>query len=252
MLLARLIKPKLMSRPLLLLIGLTALCQATSAQNSTPDSSIAAAYKNAVDTYYKFTDKQSRLYNGWLHIGYSHRIEGVAYYEDALWKSGTVVYDGLEFNDVNMMYDLYKDELIIQHFQKLMLTLHSFRVKSFSFNGHHFIRHVQDSTVKGSPATGFYEVLHEGKTRMMAKRVKILEETVTDVVQQRFTQKNFYYINSNNTWHNIKTFKDLRKSTLNEKSSEIRQYLRRNQIKFRKEKERALIEALQQFDAITQ
>jgi hypothetical protein len=106
--------------------------------------------------------------------------------------------------------------------------------------------------VKGSPATGFYEVLHEGKTRMMAKRVKILEETVTDVVQQRFTQKNFYYINSNNTWHNIKTFKDLRKSTLNEKSSEIRQYLRRNQIKFRKEKERALIEALQQFDAITQ
>lgn len=241
-----------MPRPVLLLIGLTALCQASSAQDAAPDSSTFAAYKNAVNTYYNYTDKQARLYNGWLHIGYSTKIEGVAYYENANWKNGTVVYDGLEFNNVNMLYDLYQDELIIQHFHKLMLTLHSVKISSFKFDGHYFVRYLRDSTVKGSPATGFYEVLHEGKTRMMAKRIKLLEETITDVLEQKFTQKNFYYIYSNNTWYNVKNYKDLRKLILKDKSSEIRQYLRKNKIKFRKEKERALILSLQQFDALTQ
>lgn len=241
-----------MLRPVLLLIGLTVLCQASSAQDSAPDSSTFLAYKNAVNTYYNYTDKQSRLYNGWLHIGYSPKIEGTAYYEDATWKNGTVVYDGLEFNNVNMLYDLYQDELVIQHFHKLMITLHSVKLSSFHFGGRHFTRFLRDSTVKGSPATGFYEVLHEGKTKLMAKRIKLLEETITDVLEQRFTPKNFYYIYNNNSWYNIKNYKDLRKTILKDKSSEIRQYLRKNKIKFRKEKERALILSLQQFDALTQ
>jgi hypothetical protein len=85
----------------------------------------------------------------------------------------------------------------------------------------------------------------------MVKRQKILEETVTDVLEQRFIARNFYYINRNNAWYSVKTFKELR-SILKEKSKEIRQYLRKNKIKYRKERERALILAVQQFDALTQ
>ena len=241
-----------MPRPLLLLVSLAAFCQATNAQGSAADTAYAkVAYNNAVNYYYKYTDKQARLYNGFLHIGYSHKIEGVAYYPDNIWKKGTVVYDGLEFPDVNMMYDAYKDELVIQHFHRLMLTLHNEKVKEFSFNGNHFIRHVRDSIVKGSPSTGFYQELYKGKSTLMARRVKILEEEVTDVLEQRFIPKNFYYINRNNAWHAVKTYKELR-AVLKEKSKEIRQYLRKNKVKYRKEKERALILALQHFDELTQ
>src|SRR5262245_1186863 len=115
--------PKLMRRPLLLFLGLVALCQVSNAQGSASYSTYSkAAYNNAVNYYYKYTDKQARLYNGFLHIGYSHKIEGVAYYPDNNWGKGTVIYDGLEFPDVNMLYDVYKDELVIQHFHRLMLT----------------------------------------------------------------------------------------------------------------------------------
>ena len=242
-----------MPRPVLLLLGLTAWCQAATAQDSLGDSAYTkAAYNNAVNSYYKYTDKQARLYNGWLHIGYSHKIEGVAYFQDATWKNGTVVYDGLEFPGVNMLYDIYKDELVIQHFHRLMLTLHNVKVKAFSFGGNKFIRYIHDSTQKGSPSRGFYQELYSGKTTLLAKRVKILEETVTDVLEQKFVPKNFYYIQKNNTWYAVKSYKELRKGILKEKSKEIRQYLRKNKIKYRKERERALILSLQQFDALTQ
>lgn len=240
-----------MPRPFLLFFGLSAICQAVNAQDSVADSTYSkAAYNNAVNYYYKYTDHQARLYNGFLHIGYSHKIEGVAYYIDANWRKGTVVYDGLRFNDVNMLYDIYKDELVIQHFHRLMLTLHNEKVKEFSWDDNHFIRYLRDSTQKGSPATGFYQVLYKGKTTLMAKRQKILEETVTDVLEQKFIPKNFYYINRDNAWYSVKTFKELR-SILKEHSKEIRQYLRKNKIKYRRERERALVLALQQFDALT-
>lgn len=241
-----------MQRPVLLLLALPALCQAAHSQDSVADSAYTkAAYNNAVTSYYKYTDKQSRLYNGFLHLGYSTRIEGVAYYPDNAWQKGTVVYDGLTFSDVNMMYDAYKDELVIQHFHRLMVTLHSEMVKEFSFGNSKFIRVVRDTARNMPLATGFYEELYRGKLVLLAKRQKLLEETITDKVEQRFTPKNFYHLYRNNTWHTVKRYKDLAE-ILKEKAREIRQYLKKNKVKFRKEKERALIMAVQYFDASTE
>src|SRR5688500_435147 len=161
-----------MPRPLLLLLGLTALCQATFAQDSVPDSAFTkAAYDNAVKNYHKYTDKQARLYNGFLHIGYSHKIEGNAYYPDQNWNKGTVIYDGIVFPDVSMMYDVYKDELVILHFHRLMLTLHNEKIKEFNWGNSRFIRYVRDSTQKNSLTTGFYQELYGGKITLFAKRL---------------------------------------------------------------------------------
>ncbi len=241
-----------MPKPLVLLIGLSALCQATMAQDSLSDTSYTkTAYNNAINNYHKYTDKQARLYNGFLHIGYSHKIEGNAYYPDNSWRVGTVVYDGISYPNVNILYDAYKDELVIQHFHKLMLTLHNEKVKEFSFEGKRFIRIVRDSVNRVNLSTGFYQELYGGKTRLLARRQKILEETVTDVLEQKFLPKNFYYIYRNNSWHTVKTFKELRK-LLKERSQEIRQNLRRQKVKYRKEREKALILSVQHFDELTQ
>lgn len=242
-----------MLKPFALLINLSALCQVSIAQDSAADSSYTkTAYNNAIVNYHKYTGHQSRLYNGFLHIGYSHKIEGNAYYPDNTWHKGTVAYDGIVFPDVSMLYDIYKDELVIQHFHRLMLTLHNEKVKEFSFEGKRFIRVVRDSANNMTLNTGFYELLYDGKTKLLAKRQKILEETVTDVLEQRFIPKNWYYINRNNTWYAVKSYKELRKKVLKDKSKEIRQQLRKSKIKYRKERERALILAVQHFDALTQ
>ncbi|HYG14148.1 MAG TPA: hypothetical protein VEC12_00235 [Bacteroidia bacterium] len=241
-----------MSKSVLLLFILSWLYQAAKAQDNVADSAYSkAAYNNAVDIYHKYTDKQSRLYNGWLHIGYSNKIEGFAYYPENAWQNGTVVYDGISFPGVNMLYDVYKDELIIQHFHKLMQNLHSEKVKEFTFGNRRFIRVVRDSLNNVTLNTGFYEELYKGKLHLLAKRQKILEETVTDKLEQKFITKNFFYLNRNNTWHTVKSYRDLT-GVLKEKAKEIRQHLKKNKVKYRKNREKALVMAVQYFDATTQ
>lgn len=241
-----------MPRPVVLLIALSALCHAGIAQDSMADSTIAkTAYNNAVSLYHKYTDKQARLYNGWLHLGYSHKIEGTAYYPDNLWHRGSLIYDGIYFADVNMMYDVYKDELIVQHFHRLMMTIHGEKVKEFSYDNNKFIRVTRDSARNIPLSTGFYQELYSGKLKLLAKRQVLLEETITDVLEQKFIPKNFYYLYRNNTWHTVKSYRDLM-AVLKERSKDIRLHLKKNKVKYRRERERALIMAVQHFDAITQ
>ena len=241
-----------MPRPVVLMIALSALCYAGSAQDSVADSAISkAAYNNAVGLFHKYTDKQARLYNGFLHLGYSHKIQGTAYYPDNTWHKGSLVYDGIFYADVNMMYDVYKDELVIQHFHKLMVTLHGEKVKEFTFDNSRFIRVMRDSLRNVPLSTGFYQELYKGKITLLAKRQKLLEETITDVLEQKFIPRNFYYLYRNNTWHTVKTYNDLM-GVLKERSKEIRQHLKKNKVKYRRERERALIMAVQYFDASTQ
>ena len=86
---------------------------------------------------------------------------------------------------------------------------------------------------------------------LLAKRQKLLEERITDVLEQEFIQKNFYDLYRNNTWHTVKSYRDLM-GVLKERSKEIRQHLKKNKVKYRKARERALIMAVQHFDALTQ
>lgn len=241
-----------MPRPVVLMIALSALCHAGKAQDSVADSAISkTAYNNAVSLFHKYTDKQARLYNGFLHLGYSHKIEGTAYYPDNGWHRGSLIYDGIYFADVNMMYDVYKDELVIQHFHRLMMVLHGEKIKEFTNDVGKFVRVERDSLRNVPLTSGFYQELYKGKVTLLARRVKIMEETITDVLVQKFVSKNSYYLYKNNTWHTVKSYKDLT-TVLKERSKEIRQYLKKNKVKYRRERERALTMAVQHFDALTQ
>ncbi len=241
-----------MVRPLLLIILLSALVQPGKGQDSAADPDFTkAAYNNAVSLYHKQNDKQARLYQGVLHIGYSHKIIGHAYYPENEWNNGTVVYDGITYTNVSMMYDIYQDQLIIQHFHRLMMQLHKEKVKEFTFNNRRFFLFQVDTLQKLPFSTGFYEDLYKGKIQLIAKRQKIMEETITDVVEQRLLLKNYFYINRNQTWYAVKTYRDLT-GVLKEKAKEIRQYLKKNKVKYRKDRERAILLAVQHFDAITQ
>src|SRR5687767_13670753 len=111
------------------------------AQNTANTSQTLPVIVNAGNVYNPFIEKQSRLYNGIEHQGYSFRIKGHAYFIQKELTTGTVVYDGLEFANVPIMYDLLKEQVIVQHsnsFSKVGLV--SEKVKEFTLHNHHFIR----------------------------------------------------------------------------------------------------------------
>ena len=78
------------------------LCFATlftsgMAQNNINAPAASPTIVNAGDVYNPFIHKQSRLYNGIEHLGYSARIKGHAYFLQRELQTGTLVYDELEF-----------------------------------------------------------------------------------------------------------------------------------------------------------
>lgn len=219
------------------------------AQDISADTSfVRAASTNAVSLYYQFTDKQARLYNGTEHLGYPSSYIGHAYFLTNELQKGNLVYDGLAFKDVPMLYDIYKDELIILHFNNYTkIALLNEKLQTFLLNGHQFVYIVRDS-LRVPLATGIYDKLYSGSITAYAKRSKIVEERVTDHIEREFTEHISYYILKNGTYHTVKTYKGLL-NVFKDRSREIRQYLRKNDIKFRKNPEAAIVNAATYYDA---
>ena len=227
------------------------LCQFIQAQNSTTqDSFVKNAENNAVGYYNQFIDKQSRLYNGTDHMGYSTRIKGHAYFETSDLRNGTVNYDGLTFTNVPMTFDLLKDQLVILHFNKLTkINLINEKLKDFTLNNHHFIRIVKDSLHNQPLATGIYDQAYSGKSAVLVKRTKFIEETVTDHLEQNFAELNFYYVKKDATYKAVKSYKSLLE-LFNEKAKDVRRYLKKSKIRYRKDRETAIVKAAAYYDTI--
>jgi len=229
-----------------LVLGFAATVISVKAQNH-PPATLPVIVK-AGDIYNPFIVKQSRLYNGVEHLGYAYKIKGHAYFLQNELSIGTIVYDELEFANVPMLYDLLKGQVVIQHldgFSKIGLI--SPKVRSFSLLNHHFVR--LDS-IPGTPITGgFYDELYTGNTKVLVKRRKYIQETVKDEIEREFIEVNPVFVQKENTYYFIKTYKTLL-AVLKDKAPQVKQYLRKNRIKFRKAPEYTILKAAEYYDSI--
>lgn len=228
------------------LLGFVASFLSVKAQNSTP-TTIPIIVK-AGDIYNPFIEKQSRLYNGVEHLGYAYKIKGHAYFLQNELSIGTIVYDELEFANVPMLYDLNKGQVVIQHLDRFSkIGLISSKVKSFTLLNHHFVR--LDS-LPGTPITGgFYDELYTGNTKVLVKRRKFIEEIVKDELEREFIEVNPVFVQKEESYYFIKTYKSLL-TVLKDKAPQVKQYLRKNRLKFRKDPENAILKAAEYYDSI--
>ncbi len=226
--------------------GTAVWAQDTAANNNFT----AVAAHNAVTSYHHYIDKQSRLYNGIEYIGYSPKIEGIPYFLESTWKRGSIVYDGIFYDTVQMMYDGVKDRVIILHYNGFFrLALFTEKVSSFSLHGHHFIHIERDSLRNATLETGLYDQMYAGPTTMLVRRHKFIEETVKDVLERKFVEQYSYYLFKGSKYHIIRTRKGLL-SLLKDRAREIKQHLRKEKLKFRKDKENTILQAAIYYDSL--
>jgi hypothetical protein len=226
--------------------GFAAIFLPGKAQNNAPAATPIIV--KAGDVYNPFIEKQSRLYNGIEHLGYSYKIKGHAYFLQKEPATGTVVYDELEFANVPMLYDLLKDQVVVQHFNGFSkVGLVSEKVKAFTLLNHHFI--YLDSTLGAPITTGFYDELYTGNIKVLVKRGKFIQETIKDEVEREFIATNAFFIQKAGTYYAVKNYKGLL-TVLKDKAPAIKQYLRKNRIKYRKGPENAVLKAAVYYDSI--
>ena len=84
--------------------------------------------------YFKALDETLPIHNGRVFYGYPGVLE-TAFYPESGWYQGSVLYDGIWYRDVQIMYDTYMDEVVLLHPQGTPLRLISERIQKFEYAG---------------------------------------------------------------------------------------------------------------------
>jgi hypothetical protein len=229
--------PKFICASLLLYNLLTMRLQAQSIDT---DSLVtAAAYTSAVQQYHSFIAPEPGLYRGRQYVVYAYRIrDGHPYFDEGRVVKGAVLYDGILYNDVPLLYDLVKGLLITNDpFKFYKVALFNGQIDSFTLEDHIFIRQ-KDSLSPSLPRVGFYEQLYKGRIMLLKKEKKTIQQNMD--LSQYIEHTTSYYIKKGETWYPVNNKRSLLYA-LKDRSREVKKFLRKNGLKMRKEKENTLI-----------
>lgn len=191
------------------------------------------------------------LYKGIEYVNYEDQAAGYPFFESEVLEKGSLVYDGILYEQVPMLYDIVKDEVVIEHFHNYFkIRLIPEKIAAFSLLNHSFIRIEADSLPGSGISSGFYEKLFDGKVKAFAKRIKITEEEIAyQQLKRRFVQKDRYYIFKEAHYVQVKgqpgvmrVFKDRKK--------EIKKYIRENTFTFKNNPEAAIISICRFYDTL--
>src|ERR1700722_19719329 len=135
------------------------LCLKIQAQPSPQDTSINdSAYGLALRQYHAYLDPEPNLYRGGQYAEYSFLLkEGHPFFGEDRLRKGTVVYNGIWYENVSLLYDEVLDQPVMPDPLKVFkIALITSQVDGFTIEDHSFIR-LSDSLNRSQPANGFYE-----------------------------------------------------------------------------------------------
>src|SRR5690606_6762162 len=104
------------------------------------------------------------IYNGRQFSGSSQQIEGFPYSFSNDWQTGSVLYDGIWYHDLPIMYDAYQDQVVAKRPNGLHFVIISENIERLLLAGHAFVR------IPCGLPTGCYHLVVEAPVTMYVKR----------------------------------------------------------------------------------
>jgi hypothetical protein len=223
-------------------------------QSSAEDSiSFEKTENNALAIYYQSSGDQSGLYNGVHYTGYSFTFaEGHPFFLTDKEQKGSIRYDHVEYQGVDLQYDELKGVIIYKD-ENHRIQLLNERISGFTIGNYKFIRMVPDSLSQNAPAAGFYNVLYEGKTGVLKKETKAIREIFSYSSGERtrvIDKQTIYYILENNEYGPVYNQKDLL-NYFSQRKKDIQHYIKANKLDFKKDPDNLLVKVAAYYDQQT-
>ena len=194
---------------------------------------------SVINIYFSKQKKELAIYNGRLFRGHEYGIEGHGFYFTSDWQTGNIQYDGIWYNDLPMRYDIYKNEVMVNHPNNIPIILFGERVQQFHFADFHFYR--LKTGIKNEPIADIYQLLADGKIKLLSRRSKIIEENLENKkVEKKFIEQDKFFLVKDGIYHSIRNQKSLL-NLLSDRRQEILKDLRKNNIRFKKDREKTII-----------
>lgn len=226
------------------------LADKTSAQSASADTIVFSSQAGQVVNFYnsKIGD-QSKIYNGAAYHWFPVAYKGSAYFQGT-WQltPSAICYGGTWYKDVPVTYDIFTD-VMVSRLRDSLFILRADKVSDVNLLGHHFINLVTSESK--NLAAGYYDQLYNGRSEVLVKRVRTVQNSVTlltintiyennDVI---YIKKGNKYIPVNSKGSVLDLFKD--------KQKQLKQYLSDNKIRYRDDKEGAIVKLADYYDQIS-
>ncbi|TPE39581.1 hypothetical protein [Pontibacter mangrovi] len=231
------------------LLPLPALAQAQ--QNDT--SFVSEAVAEAVQLYRKSINIQSHLYTGAeYHVPQRPYLDGDQYYGSSKYAPAAVKYDGAWYHDVPLLYDVVQGEIVTVHpASGYALKLVKEKVEAFVLPGDEVFVSLHPDTAAGAVLQpGFYGVLYDGQVKVYVLRDKEVQERVTpDGLEGEFKVVDKYFLYKDDAYHEVSRKRHVL-SLLQDEKKPLKKFIRENKLRFRKQREKAIVSVAQQYDKL--
>lgn len=222
---------------LLLLLILSFSLSRTDGQDLATDSS---SLLQAIGKYHRFTGGQAYIYNGIEFVAYDADLKGHAFFISDTLDNAAVLYDGILYEKIPTLYDIIKDKLVISDANGNLICPNPVKIERFYLRGHEFI----------NTSKGYYDVLCSGTIGVQARRTKQIDERVSVQEYTRTAnERDHFYMVKDGVYTSIGNVFGLL-SQMGDKRKAVRQYLRKNKIKPRKDKELAIVKAAEYYNQL--
>ena len=240
-----------MTLKVILIFSLSLLGGVAFPQAHADTTFVASARQKAIGLYDRALRTQSRLYNGSRYVSPQYNTDLHPWFSSDDWVTGSVFYDGKYFEDVPLMYDLYNQVLVTEHYPSgHPIQLVAEKLQYFAVAGHHFERISNESVGNSLPATGFYDVLYSGKTKVIARRQKFLrEQIVSTTVERSFEDRTRYYLMRNGVFFPVKS-KGSALKLMSDRKQELNKFLKQKKMRFADNRELALATLAEHYDTL--
>ncbi|MDB5026270.1 MAG: hypothetical protein JWP78_4025 [Mucilaginibacter sp.] len=219
----------------------------SSAQNLSPDSLLySKAATQVIDYFNQAIADQSEIYNGAQYELYPPANKGTFYFRDKNYCIPALIrYNDTWYKDIPVLYDIYNDAMISISGNELYM-LRPGKISDVYLLDHHFI--YVDREPPGNRMPGFYDLLYQGKSQVLVKLTKKIDESkTTEIIYEDITDiyvkkgDKYFGVNSKGSFMDI--FKD--------KKKELNQYLKDNKINYNKDKEGTVAKLAGYYDQIS-
>ncbi len=209
--------------------------------------------KNIVSLYYRSTGENSHLNNGSEYAGYDVNFIGNPFFDTTAMQPGSVYYDGTLYENLPILFDICNDAVIINRYnQDFRIRLVNEKIGYFSLLSHTFVRIVPDSASRLVIGIGFYDRVYKGKMEVLVRRKKIIKDdpVVNGEIKSRYKAVENYFIKRNNAYFPVRTEKSVVR-LFKDRDKEIRRYIKKNKLSFKKQPEYAIIQVARYYDQLT-
>src|ERR1700761_4395429 len=202
----------------------------SSAQNVPEDTLLySSTAKRVIDYFNTSIAEQSEIYNGAKYELFPPANKGTFYFLDKNYcVPGLIRYNGTWFKNIPVLYDVHNDAMISVNGNNLFV-LDAERTSDVYLLEHHFI--YLNTKNPDDLAPGFYDLLYDGKSQVLVKRTKLVDESKTTEIV--YEDKTAIYVKKDSKYLPVSS-KGALMDIFKDKSKELNQYLKSNKIKYNK------------------